>query len=114
MNGPRRDPRITAYIQARTPFARPVLRHLRAVIGSSSPGLEESIKWGMPCFLYKGKIVCGIAGFKAHCALWFWRGSAVVGKKPREGMGHFGRIASLEDLPPPAQIRRHVRKAAAR
>ena len=107
----KRDPRVTAYIASREPFARPILRHLRTVIHDGDPRLEEAVKWGMPAFLYQGKIVCGIAGFKAHCALWFWRGKSVVGRKPAEAMGNFGRITSIEDLPPPAKIRAFVKKA---
>lgn len=108
---PRRDPRVTQYIRDRAPFARPVLRHLRKVIHEASPGLEEAIKWGMPSFLYQGKIVCGFAGFKAHCALWFWKGKAVVGRRPAEAMGNFGRITSVADLPSAIAIKSYVRKA---
>lgn len=110
---PKRDPRVTRYIQDRAPFARPILRHLRNVIHEGAPGLEESVKWGMPSFLYHGKIVCGFAGFKAHCALWFWHGKAVVGKKPAEAMGNFGRITSVKDLPSATAIKGYVRKAVA-
>lgn len=85
---------MTEYIQQRSPFARPILRHLRTVIHAAAPGLEESIKWGMPSFLYQGKIVCGFAGFKAHCALWFWQGRAVVGRKPAEAIALIERTGS--------------------
>jgi hypothetical protein len=108
---PKRDPRVSEYIREGAPFARPILKHLRKVIHDGGPGIEEGIKWGMPSFLYQGKIVCGFAGFKAHCALWFWKGKAVVGKKPKEGMGNFGRITSLKDLPSAAKIKAHVKKA---
>jgi len=40
---PKRDPRVTAYIQARAPFARPILRHLRQVIHAGGPGLGEAM-----------------------------------------------------------------------
>ena len=108
---PKRDPRVTAYISDRAPFARPILRHLRKVIHEAAPGLEEAIKWGMPSFLYQGKIVCGFAGFKAHCALWFWKGKAIVGRKPSEAMGNFGRITSLADLPSATELKAYVQKA---
>jgi hypothetical protein len=65
----------------------------------------------MPSFLHKGKIVCGIAGFKAHCALWFWNAPKVIGKKTKEGMGNFGRITSLKDAPSAAKVKVYVRKA---
>jgi hypothetical protein len=111
---PKRDSRVSQYIQKRASFARPILRHLRKVIHNGAPGLEETIKWGMPSFLCQGKIVCGIAGFKAHCALWFWKGKAIVGKKSGGAMGNFGRITSLADLPSAKEIKAYVRMAVGR
>jgi hypothetical protein len=108
---PKRDPRVTEYIQKSAPFARPILRQLREVIHKSDPRIEEDIKWGMPSFLYQQKIVCGIAGFKAHCAFWFWKGLRVVEKSFKEGMGHFGRLTSMKDLPPATKIKGYVKKA---
>jgi hypothetical protein len=109
----KKDFRVDRYIAQRAPFARPLLKRLRADIRGSAPGLEETLKWGMPAFLHRGKIVCGIAGFKAHCALWFWNGKQVVGKKPAEGMGNFGRITDAKGLPGKAALRRYVRKGVA-
>ena len=41
---------------------------------------------------HRGKIIYGsLAGFKAHCALWFWKREVVTGAKPKEAMGQFGR-----------------------
>jgi hypothetical protein len=105
---------VNKYIQECAPFARPILRQLRKAIHAGAPGIEETIKWGMPSFLYQGKIVCGIAGFKAHCALWFWQGKAVVGKKPKDGMGQFGRITSLKEVPSTTAISGYVKKAIKR
>jgi hypothetical protein len=65
----------------------------------------------MPSFLYQGKIVGGFAGFNAHCALWFWKGESIIGKKPEEAMGNFGRITSVKDLPTAAEIEAYVKKA---
>jgi hypothetical protein len=107
----KRDPRVTRYIENCEPFARPILKRLRKVIRDAGPGLEETIKWGMPTFVYQKKIVCGIAGFKAHCALWFWKGRTVVGVKPKKGMGSFGRITSVKDLPSAGKIKGYVKKS---
>jgi hypothetical protein len=109
-----RDPKVSRYIRDRAPFARPILIHLRGVIHRASPDIDEGIKWGMPSFLYQGKILCGIAGFKAHCALWFWEGKAVVGNKTKDGMGNFGRITDVKDLPSDAKIIGFVKKAMTR
>ena len=108
-----RDPRVTAYIRRSRPFARPLLKRLRTHLHAASPRLVEDIKWGMPAFLYRGKIVGGIAGFKAHCALWFWKGSAVAGAKAGGAMGQFGRLTTARELPSAAVVKRCVRRSIA-
>lgn len=111
---PKRDKRINEHIQEAAPFAKPILRHLRKLIHQTCPKTEETIKWGMPHFLYEGKILCGIAAFKAHCAFWFWKGQQVVGKKDpkaKTSMGNFGRITSLSDLPSATVIESYIKKA---
>ena len=96
------DPRIDAYIDNRAAeFARPILRHLREVIHEACPECEETLKWSAPSFMYKGKILAGFASFKAHATFGYWSGSQVVdtGDRAATGMGQFGRLTSLDDLP---------------
>ncbi len=111
----KRDPWITEYIADAEPFARPILKHLRKLIHEACPQAEEAVKWHMPTFMYNGKILVGIAGFKAHCALWFWKGSnflkAESGAKLGKAMGNFGRITSLDDLPSDAAIKKYIKLA---
>ncbi len=96
-----RDRRIDAYIAKSADFAKPILTHLRAVIHEGCPEAEETLKWRMPTFLYNGKILCGMAAFKAHCAFGFWQGALIIADKAknREAMGQFGCITSVKDLP---------------
>lgn len=108
---PKRDARMGDYIRKSAPFARPILIHLRKVIHAGGSGIEETVKWGMPSFVYRGKIVCGFAAFKSHCALWFWKGKVVVGKSSKEAMGNFGRLTSRDDLPSDARLKAYVKKA---
>src|SRR5687768_10010126 len=109
---PRRDKRTDEYIQEAAPFAMPILRYLRKQVHLNCPKAEETIKWGMPTFTYGGKILCGIAAFKAHCAFWFWGGKQVVGDQGAKGaMGNFGRITSVKDLPSVSVIKRCIKKA---
>lgn len=42
--------------------------------------LEETIKWGAPCFTLKGKNLIGMVGFKNHCAIWFHKGALLADK----------------------------------
>ncbi len=109
----RKDPRVDAYIDRAERFARPVLKHLRAVVHGACPEVEETLRWGFPHFQYRG-LLCSFAAFKEHCAFGFWKGKLVLGDEASAGaMGQFGRIASLSDLPPRATLARPVRKAAA-
>jgi uncharacterized protein YdeI (YjbR/CyaY-like superfamily) len=39
-----------------------------------STELEETIKWGGPCFTINGKNVLGIGGFKSYVGIWFHQG----------------------------------------
>lgn len=111
----RKDPRIDAYIAKAAPFAQPILKHLRKIVHTGCPEVEETLKWSMPHFDYKG-IMCGMAAFKQHCSFGFWREAALAleGKgEGAEGMGQFGRIAAISDLPPEKVLIGYVCKAAA-
>ncbi len=109
----KRDSRIDAYIAKAAEFARPVLKHLRDLVHQGCPDVEETIKWGHPSFVYKG-LLCIMAAFKQHASFHFWRHKLVVGATGgKAGMGEFGRIASLQDLPADRVLVGYVRKAAA-
>ena len=111
------DPRIDAYIERAAPFARPILVHVRALVHQACPGVEETIKWGMPTFMHAGGILCGMAAFKQHASFGFWKHAMVVGEgeradeKPRDGMGSYGKLTALDDLPTKKILLAHIRKA---
>ncbi|MES2901593.1 MAG: YdeI/OmpD-associated family protein [Pseudomonadota bacterium] len=104
------DPRIDEYIANSAEFAQPILTHLRQVIHAACPEVEETMKWSMPHFMYKG-ILCNIAGFKAHCAMGFWHGSLLFPDVDKSAMGHLGKITSIKDLPSKKELAGYVRKA---
>lgn len=96
------DPRIDAHIARSAGFAQPILRHLRAAVHAACPETVESLKWGAPSFGYGGKILCSMAAFKQHAGFGFWQGERVVGAaeaRSAGGMGQFGRLTTLADLP---------------
>jgi uncharacterized protein YdeI (YjbR/CyaY-like superfamily) len=109
------DSRIDAYIARQADFARPILEHLRRAVHSACPQAEETLKWSMPHFLYKGQMLAGMAAFKAHSTFGFWRAREVLGETgaEREAMGQFGRLASVADLPPDEVLHALIRKAMA-
>jgi uncharacterized protein YdeI (YjbR/CyaY-like superfamily) len=108
------DPRVTAYIKKQQPFAQPLLKYLREVVHEAVPDCEETLKWGAPAYMHHG-IVCITAGFKKHIAIVLWKGPLIMdtkGKRADEAWGDYGRVTSLDDLPPRRTLIAYLRKAA--
>lgn len=115
---PALDPRIDLYISRSADFARPVLDHIRVLVHKNCPDVQETIKWSFPHFDYAGGILCSMAAFKQHCSFGFWLGSVMsdphqilspVGE--RSGMGHFGQMRSLDDLPSDKILGQYIKEA---
>ncbi len=112
----KKDKRIDAYIAKQADFAKPILNHLRFLVHEACPDVEETIKWGMPSFDYKGPYF-SMAAFKQHCACGFWK-AAIMKDAARllanqeNAMGHGGRISSLKDLPTDKTLLRWLKEAA--
>src|SRR4030095_7065085 len=107
------DPRINAYIAKAQPFARPILKHLRATVRAACPDMEETIKWGYPSFDYKGPM-CGMAAFKEYVTFGFWKHSLLTDRLPSEdgnAMSYYGKIRSVEELPSRASLTKTIRAA---
>jgi uncharacterized protein YdeI (YjbR/CyaY-like superfamily) len=49
------------------------LETLRAIVLQS--GLQEAIKWGMPCYTHNGKNIVSISAFKEYASLNFFKGA---------------------------------------
>jgi len=107
------DPRIDAYIARQADFARPILEHLRKTVHEACPDCEETLKWSSPTFMYRGEMLASMAAFKAHATFGFWKGSLVIGEGETQmsGMGQFGKLGSVADLPPPDQLTGLIKKA---
>jgi uncharacterized protein YdeI (YjbR/CyaY-like superfamily) len=106
------DPRIDAYIANAAEFARPILTRLRELVHEACPEARETMKWSAPSFTYKGKILCGMAAFKQHAAFNLWHGALVVGgDQHRQGMGQFGRLTAIADLPGKHEMTGYLRQA---
>lgn len=109
----KRDARVDAYIANAAAALQPILQHIRARVEAVLPETEETIKWGGPAYTLDGKLLLITHAFKGHAALSFWRGSELRGEaEKKEGMGQFGRITSLADLPADAELDELLRSAA--
>jgi hypothetical protein len=111
----KKDKRIDAYIEKAKPFAQPVLKHLRKLIHQANPDVEETIKWGMPSFDYKGPF-CSMASFKEHAVFGFWKTALLKDPKGilearHDAMGSLGRITGIKDLPKDKVIMNLIKQA---
>ncbi|MDN3669047.1 YdeI/OmpD-associated family protein [Echinicola jeungdonensis] len=114
---PSHDPRIDEYIGKSASFAQPLLVHMRSLVHQACPEVKETIKWGMPHFMYKDEILCSMAAFKAHCAFVFWKATLMKDPALQENalgetaMGHLGRITALADLPSDEEMVSYLHEA---
>jgi len=80
--------------------------------------LTEEVKWGGPCYTYKGKNIVGIGGFKSYFGLWFHQGALLKDDKKMLINAQEGKTKALrqwrmqhaKDIRP-AIIRRYVKEA---
>ena len=105
-----KDARVDAYIARSADFAKPILIHLRKLIHTACPSLEETVKWRMPFFEHNG-ILCMMAAFKSHCAIRFWHPEMRKLFKRGDSMSHVGRITKMSDLPSDAKMLEYLCQA---
>jgi uncharacterized protein YdeI (YjbR/CyaY-like superfamily) len=109
---PKPDPRVDDYIAKAPDFAQPILQKVRETVHGACPDAEETLKWKMPTFMYGGAILCGMAAFKQHVSFGFWKHALVMGEgAPRDGMGSYGKMTSVKDLPTKKDLVAHIKKA---
>lgn len=76
-------------------------------------GLTEELKWGMPCYTYKGKNISMLYAFKESCGLSFFKGGlmkdpAGILEKPGENSQH-GRMIKVRHTQDLLDIELHVK-----
>jgi uncharacterized protein YdeI (YjbR/CyaY-like superfamily) len=102
------DPLIDAYIDKAASFAQPILKHFRAMVHAAHPATDKAIKWGMPFFVHDGRVLAMMAAFKAHGGIGVFDGTPMSGG---EGMGQFGKLTAVTDLPDDATLVAAIRNA---
>lgn len=55
------------------------LTTLRAILNDTA--LEETVKWGGPCYTANGKNIVGLGAFKEFFTLWFYQGALLKDEK---------------------------------
>jgi uncharacterized protein YdeI (YjbR/CyaY-like superfamily) len=107
------DPRLDAYIARAAPFAQPILRRVRRLVGRACPEAVEAIKWSSPFYVQGGAILCATPAFKQHCALIFWhRDMKEVLARDGIQTSAIRHLTDNQDLPSDAALLRYFRQAA--
>ena len=113
----KKNPKVDAYILNAASFAQPILNELRATLETAEPQLEETIKWGFPCFTFQSKLICSFSAYKKHCVFSFWQGSnleesaGILTKVGETEMGELSKIKNLKDLPNSEVLIKYIREA---
>lgn len=63
---------VDDYIESATKWQDELVR-LRKILLDA--GLEETVKWGGPCYTHAGRNVVGLGAFKSYVGLWFFQGA---------------------------------------
>lgn len=108
------DPRIDEYIADAEPFARPILKAIRAAVHAACPSAAETIKWQFPFFDYKGPL-CTMGAFKAHVRFVFWKSQPLAASDPAAAVAivKLKRMATVDELPTKAELVALVKAAVA-
>jgi uncharacterized protein YdeI (YjbR/CyaY-like superfamily) len=112
-----KNPAVDAYIAKSAEFARPILARVRAAMHQACPRIEETIKWGVPHFEYRG-VVGSMAAFKQHASFGFWKQKLMqdpAGIFPKPGDSSMGgrRFRSVDEMPAQSVLVRYVKAAVA-
>ena len=111
----KKDTRVDSYISRLPAFSQEICTRFRAIVHEASPEIEEDIKWGHPAFMHKG-IVCGMAAFKAHVVIHFWKNALLTGSHARRAtddktLEQLRRVTSVDELPSKTVIAGFVKAA---
>lgn len=105
------------YITQAQPFAQPILNYLRSCVHEACPEAKEEFKWSFPNFTYNGSILCNMAAFKQHVTFGFWLAGMMNDPhnmlilQENTGMGHFGKIKSIDELPSKEIMLKYIKEA---
>jgi uncharacterized protein YdeI (YjbR/CyaY-like superfamily) len=112
-----KSPAVDAYIAKSAEFARPILTRLRGLMHKACPQIEETMKWSVPHFEYKG-VVANMAAFKQHTSFGFWKQKLMedpAGLFPAPDDSSMGgrKFRSNAELPSDTVLIRYIKAAVA-
>ena len=83
---------VDEYIES-TESWRAELTRLRKILRSTD--VEETVKWGAPCYTCDGKNVVGLGAFKSYFGLWFFQGALLADKSKKLVNAQEGKTKAL-------------------
>ncbi len=114
----RMNPKIDAYLSTDEEWREETKALRKIILGC---GLTEELKWGKPCYSFKGSNVVIIQGFKESCALLFCKGALLkdpkgVLEKPGENTQgarriRFTRVREISGMK--STLKAYIREAIA-
>jgi len=108
---------VDDYIAKMADFAKPILNHLREVVHSTCPNVEENIKWGIPHYSYKCDHLVMMAGFKHHCSFNLHKAELMKDKaiqdsvKQGKKFGYMDKIKDISELPDTTTLSAYIKEA---
>ena len=93
------SPAVDAWFATYDNPMKAVVQRVRAIILGADGRLEETIKWQVPTFMYKGNLASFFPKSKSHASLMFHTGAEIPGDFPHlEGDGAQARTMKFPDL----------------
>lgn len=97
-----RNPEVDAYLEKKAHPMTAEIELVREIILNTYQGMEETIKWQSPTFMYKGNMASYFMNAKKHVSLMFHKGAFIKDDSGLlEGDGKEGRtakFASMDDI----------------
>lgn len=94
-----RNPEVDKYLEQKAHPMTAEIQRVREIILGAHPGIEETIKWSSPTFVYKGNMASYFMNAKKHVSLMFHKGALINDTTGLlEGNGKEGRAVKFADM----------------
>ncbi len=105
---------VDEYIANASASTRPILLTLRRIFQRASPKLQETIKWNVPCYEYKGQ-VGSFSASRTHVSWGLWKSRLLNDPDGLIGRGIMagGQITSVSEIPPATKLASLIKQVVA-
>lgn len=94
-----KNPKVDEYLVKKAHPMTTEIERVREIILNTHPGIEETIKWSSPTFMYKGNMASYFMNAKKHVSLMFHKGALINDESGLlQGDGKEGRTAKFSTL----------------